>query len=181
MKKSLQGRTGFTKRVQLLFLCLALGLCVKASKADSIAVYVFLSETCPICQSITTELKTLHEFYEPYGIEFTGLFPNAGLSTETTMKKFARKYGLSFTLKSDGEHVLVKQLDATTTPQVFVVRKSDGKVLYSGKIDNSFEAIGKKRNVVTEHYLQNALENILHNKPIQPAQTKPVGCFISQL
>ena len=73
---------------------------------------------------------------------------------------------------------MAKQLGAATTPQVFVVRNRDQAVLYHGKIDNSFESIGHRRQVVTEHYLQKALDNVLINKAPEPATTDPVGCFI---
>lgn len=49
---------------------------------------------------------------------------------------------------------------------------------YAGKIDNGFENIGKKRQVVTEHYLRDALESILLQKEIEIKETQPVGCFI---
>lgn len=175
------GSVNYIKRVQLFMLCLALCFCAQASENDSVTVYVFLSETCPICQNNTIELRRVYEQYRQQGVEFIGVFPNKGLSTEATVKKFTRNYNLNFEMKLDGEHKLVQQYNATTTPQVFVVHKATGQVLYSGRIDNSFEALGKRREVITERYLNNALNNIILNKPVQPAVTKPVGCFISQL
>lgn len=143
---------------------------------DSLKVYIFLSEKCPICQSVTIELKQLYAAYTGKAVSFIGLFPNEGLSTDKTIKSFGKKYGIPFLLKVDKGKQKVQELQATVTPQVFVVNK--GKVLYSGKIDNSFESIGKRRSVVTEHYLKNALDQILQNKNPAPALTKPVGCFI---
>lgn len=150
----------------------------KAADADSITVYVFLSETCPICQTSTIDLNQLYNTYKTKGIKFVGVFPNTGMSTESSINKFARKYHLDFEMQLDAGHRLVNQLNATATPQVFVVRNADNSILYQGKIDNHFEALGKRREVVTEKYLNSSLENILNHKPIAPAETKPVGCFI---
>jgi peroxiredoxin len=168
-------------RLVLLSVFLFFSLFAKAGNSDSITVYIFLSETCPICQSSTLELKELYKGYDEQGIEFIGLFPNTKLSDEGSIRKFAKKYSLPFDLKPDKGQEIAKQLSASTTPQVFVVRNSDKAILYKGKIDNSFESIGKRRGVVTEHYLKQALENILHNQPVNPAETKPVGCFITKL
>ncbi|MES2619515.1 MAG: redoxin domain-containing protein [Bacteroidota bacterium] len=148
--------------------------------SDSITVYIFLLETCPISQSITIEMKKTYAKYESKGITFVGLFPNKDLSNGASIKKFGKKYNLPFELRMDENQRLVQQFSATTTPEVIVVRNTDSKILYRGRIDNSFEGIGRRRQVVTEHYLNSALENILLNQPINPTETKPVGCFISK-
>lgn len=144
------------------------------------AAYIFLSENCPICQSETIELKNLNEQFAAKGVEFVGVFPNTSISTEASIKKFKQKFSIPFMLKIDAGQELTKQFSATITPQVFVVRKSDNKVLYSGKIDNSYERIGKRRTVVTEHYLQMALQSILKDETPNPSETKAIGCFIFQ-
>jgi len=147
---------------------------------DSITVYVFLTEACPICKSVTLELKRLEANYRSKGIRFVGVFPNLDRSNDTTIAKFAKVYKLPFALKLDQDHQLTRQFSATITPEVFVMRTRDFKVLYSGRIDNGFEAIGKRRQVITEHYLQTALDNLVQQQPIHPAKTQAVGCFITQ-
>ena len=151
-----------------------------ASANDSITVYVFLSETCPICQTLTLEIKKVYETYHDKGISFIGLFPNQRTSDKAAVRKFGKKYSIPFELKMDEHHEAVTQFSATVTPQIFVVRNADSKVLYKGKADNHFEAIGQRRDVVTEHYLQNALSNLLNNQPINPVETEAVGCFIQK-
>ncbi|MBP6732632.1 MAG: redoxin domain-containing protein [Chitinophagales bacterium] len=145
---------------------------------DSISVYIFLSETCPICQNQTLTLRQLYSAYAQKGIAFTGLFPNAEFSTPETISKFGKKYKLDFDLKADEGQKLVNQFSATTTPQVFVVRNSTQEILYHGKVDNSFEGIGKKRQVITAFYLRDALDSILQGKSIAVKQTPAVGCYI---
>jgi hypothetical protein len=62
-----------------------------------------------------------------------------------------------------------------------VVRKKPETILYRGRIDNSFVSPGKKRRVVTEHYLTAALSQILEGKEITVKKTQPTGCFIMKL
>lgn len=146
--------------------------------ADSITVYIFLSETCPICQNQTLTLRQLYDSYKGKGVSFVGVFSNAEFSDAETIKKFGKKYKLDFELKKDEGQALCNRFSATITPQVFVVRNSGNEVLYQGKVDNSFEGIGKKRQVITNHYLADALESILSGLPVVVKQTEPVGCYI---
>ena len=162
----------------VLLLCFLRCFFVFGQKNDSITVYIFLSETCPICQSQTLELRNLYKDYAAKGIEFIGLFPNITLSNEATIHKFSRKYNIDFELRLDNAQKMKNQLSATHTPQVFVLRNVTGKVLYSGRIDNGFEGIGRRRQVTTEHYLKSALENIVQKIPVNPERTQAVGCFI---
>jgi peroxiredoxin len=145
---------------------------------DSISVYVFLSETCPICQNQTLTLRQLYEQFSAKGVLFTGLFPNTEYSNNESIQKFRKKYKIDFELKKDEGQKLVKKFSATITPQVFVVRNSTQEILYRGKIDNGFESIGKKRQVITQQYLKDALESVVNRNEIKVKETQPVGCFI---
>jgi hypothetical protein len=137
-------------------------------------VYIFLSETCPICQSSTLEIRRVREAFPR--VEFIGLFPGKD-SDNKSREKFAKKYRLDFPMQGDSLRKWTKELKATITPEVVVVG-ADQQVLYRGKIDNSFVSPGKKRTVVTEKYLYNALKAITLGENHQPASTQPVGCFI---
>jgi hypothetical protein len=50
--------------------------------------------------------------------------------------------------------------------------------LYQGRIDNWAYELAKKRRVITEHNLRDALNSIVHNQPIKITKTKAVGCYI---
>lgn len=165
-------RTGW-----LLLVILLMSVSGKAS-ASVATVYIFLSETCPICQSATIGLKSLYKEYHEKGIDFVGVFPNVTVSNSTSIEKFAKKYQLDFTMRSDADRQLTQRFGATVTPQVFVVNEANGETLYRGKIDNGFERVGKRRQVTTEFYLKNALDEWLAHRPIVVKETEPVGCFI---
>jgi hypothetical protein len=51
-------------------------------------------------------------------------------------------------------------------------------VIYQGRIDNWAYELGKKRKVITEYNLKDALTSVLLNKPISVSKTKAVGCYI---
>jgi peroxiredoxin len=165
-------------RLILLFL-FAFSLSTLAG-GKGLTVYIFLSETCPICQSVTTELKKLHQQFHPMQVEFIGFFPDGILSDSKTREAFGKKYGLSFPLQLDSGQLFTRKFHAEITPEVVVVNNENETILYRGKVDNSFASLGKRRTVVTEHYLRNALESWMKGKKILLSETQPVGCIIQK-
>lgn len=168
---------------RVIFLCWALLLFqskIYSNSNDSIEVIIFLSETCPICKNQTTTLNQIYSENKSKGIAFVGWFPDVVNTTPESIRAFQAKYKIAFELKLDDSQKVANQLNATTTPQVFVRRKKTGEILYSGKVDNGFESIGRRRQVITAHYLSDALKNILLILPIAIAETSPVGCFIQK-
>ena len=61
---------------------------------------------------------------------------------------------------------------------MFVV-SADKKVVYSGRIDDTFYALGKRRNVITTTELSDALAEIISGKSIKTPKTQAVGCIIT--
>jgi peroxiredoxin len=164
------------KKVFFIVIFLTGNLLLKAQ--DKKLVYVFLSETCPICKSATIELNNLNLEFSKQGFEFIGVFPNENVSTEASRKTFSKKYKIDFKLISDTNQKITKQFNATITPEVIVWNESKQKILYRGKIDNSFESVGKRRTVTTAFYLRSALESIQKDISESITFTEPVGCFI---
>ncbi|MES2133828.1 MAG: redoxin domain-containing protein [Bacteroidota bacterium] len=144
--------------------------------ADSVTVFVFLSETCPICKSYTLPLKTLYKTYKDKPLKFIGVFPNY-YSTQQEIAEFKKTYAIPFELiKDDG--TLTKKFNATVTPQAFVLN-SKGEIVYSGRIDNSFYAIGKRRTTITSNDLDNAIKHLLAKDLVTTPSTEAVGCIIT--
>jgi hypothetical protein len=137
-------------------------------------VYVFLSEECPISQYYTLELKNLHQQFHSDSVVFMGIFP-VKTSTPATIQKFVDTYGIPFATRADVRQRFAKKMGATIVPQVFVLRGRT--LLYSGKIDNSYERVGKRRTIITQHLLHDVLTNIVQNQPIVPSKTEPIGCI----
>ncbi|HLC82683.1 MAG TPA: redoxin domain-containing protein [Bacteroidia bacterium] len=148
----------------------------KKTESKKATVYIFLSETCPICQSYTLTLKELYKKYNSK-IEFVGVFPNYYADLDSIVS-FKEKYAIPFELITDTDAKLTKHFKASITPEVFV-ENAGGKLLYSGRIDDSFYAIGKRRNVITATELSDALIQIVSGHPVAVPKTQAVGCIIS--
>lgn len=139
-------------------------------------VYVFVSPECPLCQSYSLTLRNIYDQYYRKGVEMIGIVPGTDF-TNAQIAAYIKEYKIPFTILKDEQLKLVQHYGATITPEV-VVTDTKGGMLYRGRIDNWAYELGKKRKVITEHNLKDALESILAGKPVKVSQTKAVGCFI---
>jgi len=139
-------------------------------------VIVFLLSDCPASQSYTLTLNKLSKKFRNDKIQFIGVFPGK-FSTDEEMKDFRQLYKISYPLLKDPEMLLAKSLNATIVPSCYVVNDG-GNVIYKGRIDDWLYALGKKRQVVTENNLNDALNSIVNNLPVKKSETVPIGCIL---
>ncbi|MBA2407081.1 MAG: redoxin domain-containing protein [Chitinophagales bacterium] len=140
------------------------------------AVIVFLQPECPFCNSYGKTLKQLDSICIQKRISFLGIVSGKNYS-EAEIKTYLDKHHLTNPILLDPDFTLQKQLGATITPEAFLINNK-GKMLYRGMIDNWGYEIGKVRAHVSDHYLLDAIEAYLQNKPIAPDSTKAIGCYI---
>jgi peroxiredoxin len=169
-------------RIKILIVAFFIGISIPLFSQNKIThkpitVYVFLSETCPICQSYTLTLKKLHKKYSKQNVTFIGVFPNYYADADS-IAAFKKKYTIPFDLAIDKNAELTNTFGAIITPEVFV-ETADHQILYSGRIDDSFYAVGKRRNVITSNDLDIALSEITTNKKVKRSKTQAVGCIIT--
>ena len=144
--------------------------------SNVLTVIYFLSPECPLCINYTLSLRQLDEHFGNDSLEFYGIFSKEWYFPQE-VDEFTRKYGLAFTMLFDSDKALAATLNATVTPEVFVLN-SRSEIVYSGKIDNWVNDLGKKKLEVSDHYLENALNSYLQGKEIGPKHTEPIGCLI---
>ncbi|MFD2741981.1 MULTISPECIES: redoxin domain-containing protein [Sphingobacterium] len=138
-------------------------------------VLFFLSPECPLCQNYTQTIIQLNQQYKSK-IQFLGIFPGKAYAPDV-IRKFAEKYALDIALYQDSDFELTRDVGATVTPSV-ALYNTEG-VQYFGAIDNALQELGKKRVVVTDFYLKDAIESLLHHEPIRISKTVAKGCFIN--
>lgn len=139
-------------------------------------VIYFLSPECPLCQSYSLNINQLKSQFESKGFRFLGIVSGTYFS-KTEVRSFIKEYKLNIPIYMDVKAAFAKQLDATITPEVFVLGKSK-ETLYSGRIDNWAYELSRKRKVITEHNLLDALNAINKRQKIKTTKTKAVGCYI---
>jgi len=159
----------------LLFYVLSSASCLKAG--DSISLYIFLLDDCPICIQYTSTINDLHNEYGSQ-VSFVGYFPNFS-SKKSKIDTFKNKYNLDFPLYTDYYKTQAKKYNAQVTPEVILYNNTKNVIIYQGRIDNKFYKLGRRRNVVTEHNLKEAILNTLNNQPVEQPFVEPIGCFIN--
>ncbi len=139
-------------------------------------VIYFLSPECPLCQSYSLNINQLKSQFESKGFRFLVIVSGTYFN-KTQVKSFIKEYKLNIPVYMDTKAAFAQLLGATITPEVFVLGKSQ-ETLYSGRIDNWAYELSRKRKVITEHNLLDALNAIDKKQKIKTTKTKAVGCYI---
>jgi len=160
----------------LIFSTVNLDLQHPKNTAD-FTVYIFLSEDCPICRYYVHDINRLYDEFESENISIIGVFPNFS-SKPQKIKTFVADYKLSIPTKTDYFKKISTAVGATKTPEV-IIQYELNKIIYRGRIDNAFAALGKRRRVVTEHNLKNILIKLEKGLQIPFTQIETIGCYIN--
>jgi peroxiredoxin len=143
-------------------------------------IIAFTCNTCPMANLYESRIIALHEKYASKGFPVLAIQPNdtemsRGDSYEA-MQKRAKEKNYSFPYLLDETQEITRTFGATNTPHMFIVKKdgNDFKVAYIGAIDNNPQD-GMQAD---KKYVENALEEILSNKPVSTPSAKAIGCGI---
>ncbi|MEJ1930034.1 hypothetical protein WDZ92_07090 [Nostoc sp. NIES-2111] len=148
-----------------------------------LGLLLFVQRSCPISEYYAKQIATLCEKQYPGRLQCTIVYPTAALTPEE-VQTHGTRYRLSVDsatrLLADPNLVLAEATGATVTPEAIVFR-ADGQILYRGRIDNRFVGWTKRRTVVTEHDLADALQSAFANPSAASLRsTSAVGCWIEK-
>ncbi len=139
------------------------------------SVFIFLMKDCPISNRYAPEIVRMTRDYQTKRIRFYLVY----VDDVRGLEKHLVEYGLAdLTTIFDDQRLLVKATGVQTAPESAVIGNK-GEILYRGRIDNLYAAMGKPRRQVTEHDLRDALDAIIDGRSIGTPRTTAIGCFIS--
>jgi thiol-disulfide isomerase/thioredoxin len=144
--------------------------------SKGVKIVVFFAPDCPICQNYVPALNNISAHNKNQNIQMFAVFPGVGLQAGE-VKQFKETYHLQAECVLDTKQELAKALGAKATPEVFLFNEY-GFLLYRGAIDNRMYALGQKRQVISQYFLQDALKAIQQHKPIIIRNTRAIGCYI---
>lgn len=139
---------------------------------------VFVATDCPIANAYQPLLAELSNKYSDLGIRFILIYPNRD-RTALEVLKHADEFKIDLPQVLDNELSIADRVGAKVTPEAFLIDGEKLEVVYRGKIDNQYADYGKKRRSADQHFLADAINDLLANRPISTAKTDPIGCFIS--
>jgi len=137
---------------------------------------VFLSTTCPISNSYVPLLKTIAARCQRVEIEFYGIISDHGV-TRAAARRHHDEFQIDFPVLFDVSGDLRRQLQATHSPQAFVISAS-GALLYSGRIDDLYSEPGRKREAASTHEFHDAVTALASDQNVAVRSTTPVGCLL---
>jgi hypothetical protein len=140
-------------------------------------VLIFVATDCPIANAYAPEIQRICGAYAANGIGCALIYEDAGV-TASDVRKHLENYrygGMPAAIDRDG--ALAAQVRASVTPEAVVVDRR-GAIRYRGRIDNFYAALGRPRQAVTAHDLQDALTALVAGKAVPASETQAIGCYI---
>ena len=140
-------------------------------------VLFFVATDCPVSNSYAPEIQRICGAFVSRGVTCSLIYEDPGVTATAAGKHLAeyRYKGIPAAIDRDGS--LAARVGATITPEAVVVDRR-GEVRYRGRIDNFYAALGRPRQVVTSHDLQDALTAIAGGQPVARPETESIGCYI---
>ncbi len=143
----------------------------------AVRLQFFITTDCPISNSYAPEIQRICAEYGPKGVSCELVYVDPTL-TKADIDKHVKDFGYSSVpAVLDATQSLVKAAGATITPEAAMLGPT-GAILYRGRIDNVYAALGKRRPEATEHDLRKALDEALSGKPVSESRTQAIGCYI---
>ena len=146
-----------------------------------VVVLEWFNKGCPFVKKHyqSGHMQSLQREYGKKGVEWITINSTAAnhsdyLTPEETAA-YKAEQRVSSTMVIDGESKIAALYGAKTTPHVFIIDTA-GKVVYQGAIDDNPDVSGAPAKA--KNYLRAALDEILSNKTVSTAETRPYGCSV---
>ena len=140
-------------------------------------IVIFSCNHCPYVQAYEDRIKKLQDDYKEKGIIVIAINPNEDVNypddSFENMKERAAEQNFNFLYLRDEDQSVARAYDATHTPEIFLFDKNR-RLAFHGKIDDNWQDPTKVQN----HYLRNALDELLEGKEISVPETFTIGCTI---
>ena len=139
------------------------------------AVVIFLDTACPVATRYVPTLNALHAEAEAAGLALYGVLSNPAIGWSESAD-FVEEFGVAFPVIMDSAGDLALRLGPRVTSESFVISTAD-RILYRGRIDDRFAAVGKLRTRIGTHDLRSVIAALADGGEPEPRETEAVGCF----
>jgi len=146
-------------------------------KDQKALIIIFSCNHCPYVQAYEGRIKNLQKEYTDKGVTIVAINSNEDVNypddSFDNMKKRAAEKNFNFLYLRDEDQSVARAYDATHTPEIFLFDENR-KLAFHGKIDDNWQEPDKVQN----HYLRDALDELLAGKEISVPETFTIGCTI---
>lgn len=143
-------------------------------------IVVFTCNTCPVAQAYEERILELNKTYAPKGFPVIAINANDEKRSPgdsfAQMKERAKSNNYGFPYLLDETQEVAKTYGAKSTPTVYLVKRegNDFVLAYHGAIDNN----SNDASAANVHYVKQAINALLANKPVEVTSAKAIGCGI---
>ena len=142
-----------------------------------ILVVAFWCNHCPYVQAWEGRMVDLGRRFGPRGVGFVLINSNDARAYPDDrlemMAQRARSKEYPFPYVQDESQEIARAYGALVTPHVFVFGP-DRRLLFQGRIDDNHQ----RPDRVSRRYLEDALEQALGGRPVDPAELPVLGCTV---
>jgi hypothetical protein len=135
--------------------------CGVLANAGDIQVFLFARTDCPALNQSAPELRRIAQEFQGRHVAFYLVYPEPE-ENKRALENHMAEFQLPGIPLRDPDHKLQKQSHATMTPEAAV-----------------FDAAGNLKYHGRPEELEGVISNVLHGKPVVPAETKATGCSLS--
>ncbi len=148
-------------------------------------VVMFLCNHCPYVKAYIPRLIQLQRRYDPAAASrqargaarFIGICSNDAQAypedSFEQMQAAAQQWGMNFPYAHDEDQSVARAYGAQRTPEIFVL-DANGICRYEGGIDDHYQDAAQ----VTQQPLRDAIEAVVHGRPVDQPQTYAIGCTL---
>ena len=143
-------------------------------------VVIFTCNHCPYSKAYEDRIIAIDKEYKKKGYPVIAINPNNPEKypddSFAKMKVRSKEKGFTFPYLFDAKQNIYPQYGATKTPHVFLLNKENNKnvVKYIGAIDGNYQ----DANAVKNHFLKEALNQLISGQEIKNKTTVAIGCSI---
>lgn len=140
-------------------------------------IVVFVGTECPLAKLYTSRLVEIETKFNGQ-VRVVGVSSNQQDSLDD-LKLFKKNLNVNFPIGKDFQNKVADRYHATRTPEVVLLDKALN-VKYRGRIDDQYSP-GISRKEPSQHFLVDAISQLLAKKPIVVPTTEVVGCLIGRI
>ena len=143
-----------------------------------VSVVFFVCTDCPVSNGYAPEIRRICAEYRVKHVACTLVYEDLEIDSAAVRRHLSEYGNAGLSAVIDRDRSLAGRANAAVTPTAVLI-DAKGAILYRGRIDNKYAALGKRRQQVSEHDLTDALDAVLAGAPVAKSETKPFGCFIA--
>lgn len=138
-------------------------------------VLLLFSSHCPISNKLGPELARIESHYLQQDVGIV-LINTVTAESAVDIDEFRTKYGLKAEVLNDPDGLLLSELRASTTTEVFVL-DSAKTLIYRGAVNDQY-GLGYSKAKASRNYLRDALDAVLNDETILVSATSAPGCAL---